>query len=53
MDERQAACLLGISPRMLWGLRTAGQVACVRIGRAVRYYVEDLRKFIEQRKQGG
>ena len=30
----------------------AGRVACVRIGRAVRYCVADLHKFIGQHKQG-
>jgi predicted DNA-binding transcriptional regulator AlpA len=53
VDEREAARLLGISPRLLWGFRKAGRVPCVRIGRAVRYYVKDLETFIEQQKQGG
>ena len=34
VDEREAARLLSISPRTLWGLRNAGRIACVRIGSA-------------------
>ena len=44
-NEKQAAAWLGVSPRTVWALRAAGRLPCVRIGRAVRYRVEDLSAF--------
>ena len=49
----QAARTLAISERKLWELTQKNQIRCVRIGRAVRYAVEDLRAFIESQSQGG
>jgi excisionase family DNA binding protein len=51
IDEREAARLLGIALRTLWGLRKAGCIPCVRIGRAVRYRVADLQAFIDQHRE--
>ncbi len=50
-DERQAAKMLAISPRTLWSLRDAGEVSCVRIGRAVRYAYDELERWIERKKE--
>lgn len=45
VDTREAASMLGISPRTLEGLRARGLgPAHVRIGRAVRYRRDDLRR---------
>ena len=46
-----AARVLAISTRKLWAMTNAGEIPCVRFGRAVRYDPEDLREMIEDRKQ--
>lgn len=49
----EAASLLSISRRKLWSLTTAGEIEHVRIGRAVRYSIEALRKFANANTSGG
>ncbi len=51
LSAREAAKALAVSPRMLWGLTVCGDLVCVRIGRAVRYDIEDLKAFIAKRKE--
>lgn len=51
VTAREAARALAVSQRTLWGLTARGDLACVRIGRAVRYDVEDLKVFINRRKE--
>ena len=47
-----AAAALSISERSLWSLSyPRGPIGVVRIGRAVRYDVEDLRAWIEASKE--
>ncbi len=46
LNARDAARMLAISERTLWGLTAAGEIACIRFGRAVRYSVDDLRAFV-------
>lgn len=60
VDERRLrkpgwACeYLGISRRTLWSLTNCGRIPHVRLSpRAVRYDLEDLRKFVEQCKRRG
>jgi excisionase family DNA binding protein len=53
LNEREAARSLGISPRKLWALRASGEIPFLRIGRAVRYSVEALGRWIEGQEQGG
>lgn len=48
MTSREAAEFLRISERKLWSLAQAGDIACVRIGRAVRYTRDALNAFISQ-----
>ena len=50
---KEAARLLGISPRKLWGLTASGEIPHVRIGRCLRYSVDDLEAFIEANKVAG
>ncbi len=50
-EEAQQA--LQISGRHLWSLTKANQVPHVRLGRSVRYPVDALRRWIDERKQGG
>lgn len=44
---REAAKLLGISDRKLWGLTKKGIVPMVKMDKTVRYRPEDLRKYVE------
>ena len=53
LSAKQAAKILAISERKLWSLTTSRDIPCVRIGRAVRYDVADLRAFIDRAKQNG
>jgi excisionase family DNA binding protein len=52
VTARAAATLLSISPRKIWGLTASGELPVVRIGRAVRYAVDDLRAFADRHKSG-
>jgi predicted DNA-binding transcriptional regulator AlpA len=48
LDSRQAARLLKVSARMLWGMSHNGQMPPpIRIGRAVRWSVDTLRRWVE------
>jgi excisionase family DNA binding protein len=46
LRPRQAAAALNISARTLWTLTRRGEVPCVRVGRAVLYGVDDLRRWL-------
>ena len=49
---REAAAMLSISDRTLWALTTPrGPIPSVRIGRAVRYLVDDLREWAKQARK--
>ena len=50
VNARDAARLLAIGERLLWSLTNRRDIACVRIGRAVRYDVRDLESWIESHK---
>ena len=51
MTAKEAAKVLAISPRTLWGLTKSGQIPCVRInGWTVRYDPADLNGWIEKQK---
>ena len=54
LNTREAAKALSISERTLWALtRPRGPIPCVRIGRAVRYDLRDLREYVDRQKGGG
>ena len=53
LTPQQAAETLAVSPRTLWGLTNDGRIACVRIGRSVRYDPADLRRYVDAQKEGG
>lgn len=53
LTPAQAAQALAISPRKLWSLTAAGEISHLRIGRSVRYPVDDLKQWIDQQKKGG
>jgi hypothetical protein len=55
VDARAAAQMLAISPRKLWAMtfeETPG-LPYVRCGRLVRYSPDDLRRWIDARREGG
>jgi len=43
---REAAALLSISERKLWTLTNTDELKCVRMGRSVRYSINNLQEFI-------
>lgn len=47
----EAAQSLSISPRTLWTLTHRGELPCVRVGVRVLYDVDDLRAWINRRKE--
>ncbi len=52
LDERAAAKVLGVSPRVLWGLADAGTIPFIRIGpRLKRYDPRDLQDFIDRSRR--
>ena len=51
VTPREASRALSISERKLWQMTADGEISCVRIGRAVRYEVADLRVLIAQQKK--
>lgn len=54
VDEREAARLLGISPRSMWQLNADGEVRAIRVGRgAKRYAVSELERYITDKMKGG
>jgi hypothetical protein len=54
VNSPEAARLLAISERTLWGITSPrGGLACVRIGRAVKYRLEDLRAYLEGHRSNG
>jgi excisionase family DNA binding protein len=52
VDSRRAAVMLGISTRTIWTLQESGELRPTRIGRAVRFSLRELERFIAAR-QGG
>lgn len=51
LTAREAAHMLRVSERKFWSLTASGDIPCVRIGRSVRYVVDDLRSWVESRKE--
>ena len=48
IDSKEAAKLLKVSPRTHWRMQTSGEMPPpVRIGRAVRWSLETLKKWVE------
>jgi excisionase family DNA binding protein len=53
LTPAEASKALAISPRKLWGMTASGEIPHIRLGRCVRYPVNDLREMIERMKKGG
>ena len=50
LNTREAARMLAISTRTLWSLQKTGAIPVVRLGRLIRFDVEDLKTLIAERK---
>ena len=50
LTARQTAAALQVCEKTLWALTRDGRLPAVRIGRAVRYDLADVRRFIEAAK---
>ena len=50
---KEAADALAISQRKLWSMTTSGEIPHIRIGRSVRYPVDELRQWILEQTKGG
>ena len=55
VDAREAARMLAVSPRKLWGMtfEDSPGLPYVRCGRLVRYCPDDLRRWIDVQRKGG
>jgi len=53
LTPQQAAEALAISPRKLWGMTASGEIPHIRLGRSVRYPLDDLQCWIDRQKKGG
>jgi len=51
LKSPEAAKALAISQRKLWSLTKSGEIPCIRIDRAVRYDLADLRAWITRKKE--
>lgn len=52
-NPEEARIALGISPRKLWAMTASGEIPHLRIGRSVRYPVDDLQTWIDEQTKGG
>ena len=50
LKEKEAADVLGISPRTLWALRDEHKIKCVKIHSLVRYDMDELKAFVTRQK---
>jgi excisionase family DNA binding protein len=53
LTPRDAAAALSISPRKLWGMTASGEIPHVRLGRSVRYPLDELHRWIAGQQRGG
>ena len=53
LTPQQAAVALAISPRKLWGMTDSGEMPHLRVGRCVRYPLDDPQRWIDAQKEGG
>ncbi|MEW6249648.1 MAG: helix-turn-helix domain-containing protein [Planctomycetota bacterium] len=53
MRPKEAAKALGIGPRLLWTMTNRGEIPHVRLGRAVLYPVDALRRWLVEQVAKG
>jgi len=52
IDTREAARLLGVSPRHLWRFTASGEIPSRRLGdRSVRYSIAELKRWVESQSK--
>lgn len=47
VNAKKAAAMLDIGTRTLWARTNTGEIPCIRVGRSVRYKVDDLRAWAD------
>jgi excisionase family DNA binding protein len=47
---REAATYLCISQRHLWTITDSGELPCIRLGRSVRYAVDDIEAYVTRQR---
>ena len=52
LTSKEAARYLGISERHLWAITASGDLPCIKVGRSVRYAIDDLNGYIDSRRTG-
>lgn len=53
LTPQEAAEALAISARKLWGMTASGEIPHVKLGRCVRYPVNELQRWIDTQTKGG
>lgn len=53
LTARETAAMLSISERKLWNLTNENEIPAIRIGRSVRYSIDDLEQWIKTKRQEG
>jgi excisionase family DNA binding protein len=53
LDLRATARYLTISERHLWAITARGDLPCIKLGRTVRYAIEDIEAYLKRSKSGG
>jgi excisionase family DNA binding protein len=53
LTARETAKALSISERKLWNLTNENEIPAIRIGRSVRYAIEDIQVWIETKRNEG
>lgn len=53
LTPKEAAKALAISPRKLWAMTASGELPSIRLGRCLRYPVDDLQRWINDQMKGG
>jgi excisionase family DNA binding protein len=51
LKRREVEEILRVSARKLWSLTASGEIAHLRIGRAVRYRIEDVLAYVERMRK--
>lgn len=52
LTSKEAARYLGISERHLWAITAADHLPSIKMGRSVRYAIDDLDAYIDSRRTG-
>jgi excisionase family DNA binding protein len=53
LDRKETAAYLAISDRHLWAITDRGDLPCIKLGRTVRYAIEDIEAYLKRSRTGG